>query len=1314
MFVIAIVFSVFVFGQVTNDYRSIGNGDWGSTGSWQRYNGATWVAATVVPTNANAQTITIRNGHTINVKASTTADQLVIESGGTLTFQNNRDLTIANGAGNDFVNNGTITLANGTNLLINTNAVFVNTNTVSITANNSELTIVSSAQVNNSGTITSTRTITNNGILVNSGTITSSGDFNNSGIINNSGTVTNSGTLTNSGNINNTGTYTNTAGSIYIHDQNGGFIPTATWATTSDCNVIGVTNTIPTGFDQTFGNVTWNSTGQNSHLSLAGSLQTVQGNYTINSTGTGSLRLLNASNYYIPITIGGNYVQTGGTLYLYGTAAISGGSVGVSVAGNFSISNGTLNLHGNTDATSSSYLNIQGNINITGGTITETGNGTVQVNCNGTSEQTFSKTAGTISNTINVSILSNAIVNFGTSVLNGSNGNFILESDATIKTGHAQGISTSGASGSVQVTGTRTYTSGANYVYNGTVAQITGNGLTQNTPNNLTIQSTNTVTLSANTSITGNLLIAQGTLHTGANYNISLNGNFTNNGNFVVNSSTVSFIGNTHTYINGSSASAFRNIIINKSATNIQVISNSRAFSSSGHVQVSQGNLVLEAVDDNYIFSNDVTVDTGGILSHNVHWDTSGKLLQIAGNLNILGQFYYSVPRSHVQMIGNNKTIQTGTSSLSILTLQNGPISASGRVEINDNFWAMFGTAGSFSTGGYDVIAHSALLNSGGNLNVNGGSLTVTGGIYVGYIGQNGIMTVSSGTVTTDILSIGGTTETGSYSQSGGTVTVSGQTNLTNGTMSMSFGTFNANGGAQFGTGAFPVVYTQTGGVFNNALNNVELRNATMNISAGAIDVAGLKVGDSSYPSTVNHSAGSVSVFNDNLEIETGSIYTCTNSPTLVLNKDFVQNGTFVPATSTVVLQGTIAQTISGTAPIQLYNCVINNSFGEVSLTTPIFIQYGLDLQNGIITNSDTSVITFLAGVSTSIGNSLSYIQGPVHVQVAAAGSSTLYFPIGKQGDWRPAVLTVTHSDATSYTYASEMFNTSAADKNWTLPTTVDNVSTVRYWTINRFLSTDLNTQVPSDGLVGNQTITLYYDANDGVTDQDNLTICKGTAATGWIDIGGTGASMVSGSVTSTSSPDVFTSFSDFTLGNTNGGDNELPITLSDFSVFVTPQGIEFSWVTETETNNDYFTLQYSYDGITFNSITKVTGAGNSSTQQVYEYVCVNPQFTGLVYIRLQQTDFDGTVSYSEIIPIEVPNSFVDIFVYPNPVSDYIVIQDNANTVVSITMYDVTNKSVALPRISSNTYMVEQLPAGVYTIAIETENRTLYKKIVKQ
>jgi hypothetical protein len=142
---------------------------------------------------------------------------------------------------------------------------------------------------------------------------------------------------------------------------------------------------------------------------------------------------------------------------------------------------------------------------------TESGNGTANVNYNGTGTQIFSKTGGaTISNTINFAIISGATVNFKTSVLNGSDGTFNLNSGGSIITANTQGISNIGLSGSVQLTGTRTYNNAANYTYNGTSAQITGNGLTG--ANNLGVNNSAGLALSVPTSVSGILTFTNGIL----------------------------------------------------------------------------------------------------------------------------------------------------------------------------------------------------------------------------------------------------------------------------------------------------------------------------------------------------------------------------------------------------------------------------------------------------------------------------------------------------------------------------------------------------------------------------------------------------------------------------------------------------------------------------------------------------------------------------------------------------------------------------------------------------------------------------------
>ncbi|MCK6606623.1 MAG: T9SS type A sorting domain-containing protein [Ignavibacteriaceae bacterium] len=97
----------------------------------------------------------------------------------------------------------------------------------------------------------------------------------------------------------------------------------------------------------------------------------------------------------------------------------------------------------------------------------------------------------------------------------GGTSNFVLSSGGNIQIGSTDGITTSGATGNIQ-TDNRTYSTTANYTYNGSSAQATGNGLTA--ANNLTINNSSGVTLSSSLSeVAGTLTVSSGDLDLNGN-----------------------------------------------------------------------------------------------------------------------------------------------------------------------------------------------------------------------------------------------------------------------------------------------------------------------------------------------------------------------------------------------------------------------------------------------------------------------------------------------------------------------------------------------------------------------------------------------------------------------------------------------------------------------------------------------------------------------------------------------------------------------------------------------------------------------------
>ncbi|MFZ4725142.1 MAG: InlB B-repeat-containing protein [Paludibacter sp.] len=299
-------------------------------------------------------------------------------------------------------------------------------------------------------------------------------------------------------------------------------------------------------FNQSYYNLIWNCAGQTSNLGFAGNLQTITNNFTVSNTGSAQIRL--NSTQSATTTVGGalnisggvlgiNSDNGSGVLTVTGLATISGGTLTNNTAtntgapimnfnGGLTISGGTLDLQqsGNSAGSNNGIVNIAGDFNMSSGSITKTGTGTgtAAFNFSKSGIQTFIKTGGTISQPAtgpySFNIKNGATVDFGSNILDGGSGSFTVESGGGIITANTNAtgaLTTSGANGSIQGTGTRTFNSGGNYTFNGASAQIAGNGLTG--ANNLTINNSGGLTLSAATAVSGTLTLTSGNLTLGTN-----------------------------------------------------------------------------------------------------------------------------------------------------------------------------------------------------------------------------------------------------------------------------------------------------------------------------------------------------------------------------------------------------------------------------------------------------------------------------------------------------------------------------------------------------------------------------------------------------------------------------------------------------------------------------------------------------------------------------------------------------------------------------------------------------------------------------
>ena len=182
-----------------------------------------------------------------------------------------------------------------------------------------------------------------------------------------------------------------------------------------------------------------------------------------------------------------------------------------------------------------------------------------------------------------------------------------------------------------------------------------------------------------------------------------------------------------------------------------------------------------------------------------------------------------------------------------------------------------------------------------------------------------------------------------------------------------------------------------------------------------------------------------------------------------------------------------------------------------------------------------------------------------------------------------------------------------------------------------------------------------------------------------------------------------------------------LPIELVSFNGnCIEPNEVRLNWVTASETNNDYFTIERSSDGKVFESIGIVPGAGNSSSTLTYLFTDDSPLIE-INYYRLKQTDFNGVFEYSKTIATPCKNDDVSSNIFPNPAQNQLTFTyNNTQKSTDILSLYITNSLGEM--IIQNTYKYESfikenldisiLSNGVYHVIFTTNTTKEVHKLV--
>lgn len=185
---------------------------------------------------------------------------------------------------------------------------------------------------------------------------------------------------------------------------------------------------------------------------------------------------------------------------------------------------------------------------------------------------------------------------------------------------------------------------------------------------------------------------------------------------------------------------------------------------------------------------------------------------------------------------------------------------------------------------------------------------------------------------------------------------------------------------------------------------------------------------------------------------------------------------------------------------------------------------------------------------------------------------------------------------------------------------------------------------------------------------------------------------------------------------------NQLPIELISFDGFAEVGFNLLKWSTAVEINNDYFEIEKSLNGMLFEKIAQVTGAGNSNTVNNYQFID-NDAYKGVSYYRLKQIDYDGAMSYSSVVAVK-QSLGAEVSIFPNPTVDKVKMNfvSKEDGVYRIVVSDVSKviyeQTLAVARGNKivNFDSFNELAKGFYIIQIIDENGNIIKteRVVKQ
>lgn len=700
-----------IYSQVSGDFRSTASGNWGTSTTWQRYNGTTWQSSGTGANNpgqvpSSTSSVWIQTGHTVTLAANASCNDLHLEI---TTGQNRLALSTFTLSLNGKLRSYSATLntipgTSSSSPSASNNWITSTTGKISVVGVTRNLTVSGEWGATNAGVaspngfdleinLTSGETVTlNTGLKARSfnvavGTLKVAGSNRlapDTGAASGSNFTIQNGAVVESD-------QTGTAGSAVIGRSGSGVGGVLNISSGALLKLTGVSPTIAMTTITNNGTVEYGATGNQTMIA---------------STNSGA----NMSSY-TNLTISGSGVKTL--------------ALATSVSGTTTVNTGCTLATGSFTLTNNGTANINGSFRLDQG---GWGGNTGTYNYGTTGTLVFNNTSGlygvnstdtwwpTTNGPVNVTVQGGGGINMNvarTVPSSGTSGTFLLVTGTNAIQGTALTLN-----GNVQINGgnfqtTPTYGSSSTLIYNtsyGTSNEWTGGAsgsvsAGSGVPANVQVLS-GTLTLAGGRGVPGNVTVTAGGLTLNATSgDLYIGGNLTNNGTWTNNSRAVRFVGTGTSVINASSGTQFFDyLLIEKTAGTVQL-----GLTTNVTINTTAGSVLQ--------FLNAGTLDLN---RRTLTLNNSGGNILVDGTAGGTAKSIISSTGAAIIAITNNKTASG---------------SASGTLSTDNNItWLL---TGGMNFGGVTTINGTLQINSGGFVNTTaptyGSSSTLiynSGGTY--------------------------------------------------------------------------------------------------------------------------------------------------------------------------------------------------------------------------------------------------------------------------------------------------------------------------------------------------------------------------------------------------------------------------------------------------------------------------------------------------------------------------------------------------------------------------------------------------------